>query len=111
MTDKILVIIASGDKEVIKTALNYALNARKNNWIEEIETVLFGPSEKTVAEDQELQQLIQKINEEGLQPIACKAVADRQNLTENLLQIGINVQYVGKYITDKIRNGYQPMTW
>ena len=111
MSDKILLIISSRDREVIKTALNYALNANRNGWVGDIETVLFGPSEKTVVEDPELQQLIQKINEEGLQPIACKAVADSQNLAEDLLKIGINVRYVGKYISDKIKEGYQVLTW
>jgi len=111
MTSKLLIIIASENPEVIKTALTYTYTAYKERWLDDIKLVFFGPSEKTLAKEEELQPTISKLQREGIIPLACKAVAQEENIEEKLIDLGITVEYIGSYISQKIREGYQTQVW
>ena len=43
--------------------------------------------------------------------VACKAVADQENLTSKFQDQGVPVEFVGPLIGDYIRFGYTPMVW
>jgi hypothetical protein len=42
---------------------------------------------------------------------ACKAISDREKISEKVDKMGINVEYVGSIISDYIKQGYVPMVW
>ncbi len=110
--DSLLIIIASRDREKILTALLYAGNAYRRGWFDEVEVIFFGPSEKEVAMDRDLQQKMMDIlNETGLKILACKAVADGYEVADSLSNIGIDVMYVGEYISNKIKKGVKVLVW
>ena len=48
MSLKVLVIIATGEKEKALAGLMYAGNALKFGWLEDLKVVLFGPSERLI---------------------------------------------------------------
>jgi hypothetical protein len=48
---KLLVVIATGDKEKALTGLMYAKNAMKRGWMEDVKVVYFGPSEQLMVTD------------------------------------------------------------
>ena len=52
MTSKILVIIATSDREKVLTALMYARNTISQNWLDDVKVMFFGPSENLLVEDQ-----------------------------------------------------------
>ena len=54
MTSKILVIIATSDREKVLTALMYAKNTISQNWLDDVKVMFFGPSENLLVEDQEI---------------------------------------------------------
>ena len=59
--DKLVVLWTSGDKEVaIKMVYMYTYNAKKNGWWNDITFIIWGPSSKLLAEDQELQDYLKK---------------------------------------------------
>ncbi len=111
MMRRLLVVIASPDRDVIRTALMYAVNSKKRGWMDEVETIFFGPSEKTIAKDLELQRLLNELSKDGFKALACKRVAEDLNIEAPLLELGVDVIYVGKYISDKIKDGFQVMVW
>ena len=43
MSSKVVVIIASGEKGVVKTALMYAKNTLKYGWLDDVKTILSDP--------------------------------------------------------------------
>ncbi len=49
MNDKLLIIIATQDKEKALTALAYAHNTVKYNWLSDVKVIFFGPFENLIA--------------------------------------------------------------
>jgi hypothetical protein len=108
--EKLLVIIATGDRDKALTGLMYAKNALKKEWLPDIKLVYFGPSERLMVEDPEVRDAA--IEAAGLGDcFACKAISDREEISEKIGDIGIKVEYVGSIISDFIKEGYQPMVW
>ncbi len=110
MSSKLLVIVATGDREKAQTALMYANNAMKRGWLDDIKVVYFGPSEKLVVEDPVISDQAREIAEAG-GSIACKYISDRDGVSEKMEKLGVQVEYVGSIISDLIKDGYTPMVW
>ncbi|MHA1929296.1 MAG: hypothetical protein ACTSV2_12040 [Candidatus Thorarchaeota archaeon] len=110
MTSKILVIIASSDKEKVLTALMYARNTISQNWLDDVKVMFFGPSEKLLVEDQEIALEAQNLANIG-ETVACKFLSDRDEISDKISQLGVTVDYVGSSIAKLIKEGYVPMVW
>lgn len=116
MTNNLLVIIASGEEAPDKalTGMMYAVNAKKNKWIENVSLIFFGPSEKFIAKaesDSRASQLLKTAIELGITPVACKAISDGNELTASLQNLGFEVEYVGLTISSYIKKDYQVLTF
>jgi len=104
MNEKLAVIWTSGDREVaLKMVFMYTLNAKIQNWWKDVSLIIWGPSAKLLAQDEELQQEIRKIKHAGVNILACKACADSYNVTFNLNRLGANVIYMGQPLTDMLK--------
>jgi hypothetical protein len=110
MSTKLLVIIASGDREKTLTALMYAKNTIKYGWIEDVQVSFFGPSENLLVNDTDVTNSAAELAGLG-RPIACKFLSDRDRISERIEGMGIAVDYVGAIIADLIKDGYTPMVW
>jgi hypothetical protein len=110
MTDKVLVIIATGDKAKALTGLMYAKNALKREWLEDVKIVYFGPSERLMVEDADVASAAIEVANLG-EAYACKAISDRENISEKIDDMGVRVEYVGSIISDYVKQGYVPMVW
>lgn len=42
---------------------------------------------------------------------ACKAISDREEVSEKIDEMGIKIEYVGSIISKLIKEGYVPMVW
>lgn len=110
MTSKVLIIIATGDKEKARTGLMYARNALKYQWLDDVKIIFFGPSEKLIIEDKELTQDVVDLARAG-ETIACKFISDKDGTSQQIEKFGIKVEYVGTIISTLIKEGYVPMVW
>jgi len=110
MPAKVLVIIATAEKGKAETGLMYAGNALKYNWLADVKVFLFGPAEKLLSADKDLQKMMTPILEHQ-PPVACKAIADNQGLSPALEALGYKVDYVGSLISGYIAEGYVPMVF
>jgi len=110
MVSKLLVIIATGDKEKALAGLMYARNILKNKWLDNVKVVFFGPSEKLAALDDEITWFIKDITARS-DCFACKAISDKEGLSEKLEEAGVKVEYVGTIVSNAIKEGYLPMVW
>ncbi|MFW9807914.1 MAG: hypothetical protein ACFFE6_00910 [Candidatus Thorarchaeota archaeon] len=110
MDTKLLVIIASGDREKVLTALMYAKNTIKYGWIEDVRVIFFGPCENLLVSDSDVTASAKELA--GLlSPIASKFLSDRDQISKRIESLGITVDYVGSMIADFLNEGYTPMVW
>ncbi len=104
---KVLIWLASGEKEKLMPGILYGTNAKKYNWLGDVKFVIFGESERLFVEDEELYNLLP----EEVECAFCKFVLDQMGLTEKLKEKGAKVFYVGEYISKLIKDGYQVITF
>ena len=107
---KLLVVIATRDREKALAGLMYAGNAAKRGWIDDVKVVFFGPSERLVVEDEQVAAQVRELAVAG-GSFACKAISDREAISEELERLGLKVEYVGSIISSLIKEGYTPMVW
>lgn len=116
MANGLLVIISSGEEAPDKalTGMMYAVNAKKNKWIDNVNLIFFGPSEDFIAKsdpESKQAQLLKKAVELGITPVACKAISDGNEITTSLQNLGFEVEYVGLIISSYIKKDYQVLTF
>lgn len=105
-TDELLVVWTSGEREVaLKMVFMYAGNAKKHGWFRSVTLLCWGPSQRLLTEDRELQQDVLAMVDQGVRVIACKACADSYPVTEQLEELGVEVFYTGEFLTDWIKSG------
>jgi hypothetical protein len=104
---KILIWLASGEKSKLMPGILYGTNAKKYGWVEDVKFVVFGDSEKLLAEDDELFNMVPQ----DMEPVFCKFVSDEMKISEKLEKKGAKVIYVGDYISNLIKEGYQVITF
>jgi len=110
-SDKLVVLWTSGDREVaLKMVFMYTYNAKARGWWEDITLVVWGPSAKLLTEDKELQEYMQKIMEAGVTVKACKGCSDQYGVSGKLEEMGVTVLYIGKELTDYIKEGREILT-
>lgn len=110
--DGLLVVWTSGDREVaLNMVFMYAANARKHEWWDEVTLLVWGPSQKLLTEDRELQDKLAEMVELGVEVAACKACADRYAAGEVLESLGIEVFYTGQFLTDWISSAGRVITF
>jgi hypothetical protein len=110
MGSKLLVVIATGDREKAIAGLMYTRNILKNKWLDDVKLVFFGPSEKMAAHDDKVALFIKEITDES-DCFACKAISDKEGVSEKLEETGVKVEYVGTIVSNAIKDGYLPMVW
>ena len=110
MSDKALVIIATGDAEKALTGLMWCTNALRYGWMEEVKVIFFGPAQDLVLADDRVKEMAQGLAE-AVKPVFCKFISDRDGKSDRLRQLGMDVAYVGKIIADFLKDGYVPMIW
>jgi hypothetical protein len=112
MSNKVLVILASADREVLlECGIEYSLNAAKAKWMEEVKVIFFGPSEKLAVFDLQVIEKIQKLKDVSIEILACKWCSDRMNITKQLEESGIKVLYVGPIISQLIKDGWATLSF
>ncbi|NLV71779.1 MAG: DsrE family protein [Actinobacteria bacterium] len=112
MADKVFVILSSQDREVLlEVGLTYPFNTAKNGWMDDVRIILFGPSEKLVVHDAEVQSRLREAMAAGIRVMACKWCSDRMGVTEQLEDLGIEVLYVGSVISDLLKAGWAGLTF
>jgi hypothetical protein len=110
MSSKVLIIIGTGEKQKALTGLMYARNAMKRRWLEDVKIVFFGPSEQLIIDDEQVSREVKEIVTMGV-TFACKTISDKKSSSDKIEKLGVKVEYIGRYISELIKDGYVPMVW
>lgn len=87
---------------------NYSV--RKDLW-EEINVIIWGASTKLVAKDIDVQKVVGKMLSQGINVKACLACSNQFGVTDALKDLGIEVSYMGKPLTDALKNDEKILTF
>jgi hypothetical protein len=107
---KTLIILSTAEKPKLLTGLMYAINAAKHGWLDEVRVVFFGPAEGLLAEDSEVAETALALPDSA-HPTACRAVADREGISEPIEVGGIPLENVGPPISAMINEGWTPLVF
>jgi len=111
MSDKIISIISTSDVGKARTGVMYTVNAKKQQWLKDVKLYFFGPSEQLLLKDEVIQGMLKEYLQLEQSVVACKAIADRDGISREISELGIQVEFVGKMISDLIKQDYTPMVW
>ncbi len=114
MAGKCVIIIVSGaeEKQKAMVGITYSLNVKRNNLLDDVKVIFFGPSENAIADgDVDFVSAVRKLMDLKIMPIACSGVANRQNLNPGLQKMGLLIDNVGPIISNYIKEGYEVITF
>ncbi len=111
-SDTLVVVWSSGDPEVAeKACLMYAGAAKKFKWFDEVILVVWGPSEKLLAENQTLKDKVASMQKEGVIVQACIACANMYSVTNDLKVCQVDVKGMGVPLTKYLKRGYKVVSY
>jgi hypothetical protein len=109
--DKLAVLWTSPDHDVaLRFVFMYSRNSKSHGWGEVVRLIVWGPSAKLLAEDEELQLYIREMLDNGVKIVACKACADMYGVGEKLGGLGIEVIYMGEPLTKMLKSDWKVIT-
>ncbi|MDE5419653.1 DsrE family protein [Labilibaculum sp. DW002] len=109
--DKLNILWTTTNKETVTNMISmYSTNALTQSWWKQVNVIVWGGSAKLIAEDVEIQNEIQKMLKVGVSIEACLACSDGYGVTDTLVQLGLDVKYMGEPLTDYIKKGEKILT-
>lgn len=109
--EKLVIVWSSADREVaLNMVFMYTSASKHQGMWDDITLVVWGPSAKLLAEDEELQVHIKSMIDAGIVIKACKMCSDSYGVSYKLEELGIIVKYM-KELTDYIKEGRNILTF
>lgn len=106
--DTLVVLWSSGDPEVAeKACLMYTHAAKKYSWFNEVILIVWGPSEKLLAENSMLKEKVASMKKEGVIVEACVACSNMYGVTNDLKVCEVDVKGMGIPLTHYLKRGYK----
>lgn len=103
--DKLTILWISEDKE---TALNmllmYSLKSNTNKWWKECNIISWGPSNRLVCNDKEVQAELAAVMDVGVKVYACERCVERYGIKKELESLGIEIKLMGEPLTQYLQD-------
>ncbi|WP_234445851.1 DsrE family protein [Carboxylicivirga marina] len=110
--DKLMVIWSSGDRDVaLKVCFMYTNAAKKVKWFDEVNLIVWGPSAKLLCEDEELQEKLKMMQDNGVVVEACVNCAEMYGVADQLRDMGIDVKGMGKPLTERLKADWKQLNF
>ncbi len=111
-SEKLVVLWTSGDRDVAeKSCLMYTHASCKYEWFKEVTLIIWGPSARLVIEDEDIRKKVVAMQEDGVKLEACIACSNMLGVTEELLELGVDVKGMGVQLTDYLKSGYRVLSY
>ncbi|MFC1574904.1 DsrE family protein [Gemmatimonadota bacterium] len=109
---RLAVVWSSADREVaLKVTFMYTLNAKSQGWFDEVTLIVWGPSSLLLSQDEELQEYVARMQEAGVEVVACQACADSYGVSDALRGFGVDVKYMGRPLTEMLQGDWKVLTF
>lgn len=102
--NKLMVLWTSDDPMVAeRVALMYTGVAKQFGLFKEVSVIIWGPSQKLVAENKDVQAKLKDMQEKGVKLNACITCANMYGVADQLKALGINVDIMGAPLTNALK--------
>ena len=104
-TTRLAMVWTSGDPDVAhRMALMFSHASKQAKWYDEVTVIVWGPSQRLLVGDKDLQAKIAKMREDGVIVRACIACANSYGIVEDLRALGLPVEPMGKPLADMMQS-------
>lgn len=112
MKNKLLIIWSSADEEVAKKLiLLYGSVMLPRGYWDEATIMIWGPSAKLLAEDEELQERVKTVMQTGVKFNVCVVCSDDYGVSQKLQDIGVELTHTGEMLTNALQSDYKVITF
>jgi hypothetical protein len=109
---QLCVVWTSGDPGVAKNVcFMYTHNAKLRGWFGVVHLVVWGPSSKLLAENEELQKEIKAMQKDGVVVEACVSCAKNYGVVDALKKLDIDVKPMGQPLTERLKGPWKVLTF
>jgi hypothetical protein len=109
---KLCVVWTTGEKDVaMRTVFVYLMDAKSMGWWDEINLVIWGPSAKLLASDEEVQMELDFVMQSGIYTEACRGCTEAYGVTAKIKSLGIDVKYMGEALTKYLQSEARVITF
>jgi len=109
---KLAVLWTSGDPDIAhRVAFMYTHNAKKAGWFDEVTLIVWGPSQRLLVGDKDLQAEVKAMLKDGIHVEACIACAMSYGIVEQLKALGITVRGEGVPLTNYLKGDWKVLTF
>jgi len=109
--DKLNIIWTTDNKDTIFNALAmYAINSKTKAWWGSVNVIMWGAAVKLAGNDTQVQTEILEMLQAGVTIEACKDCCEHFGVVETIEKLGVNIRYVGQYLTEYLKNDEKVVT-
>jgi len=109
---RLCVVWSSGDPGVAKNVcFMYSHNAKRQGWFGVVHLVVWGPSAKLLAENEELQKEVKAMQETGVVVEACVVCAKNYGVVDALQKLDIDVKPMGAPLSQRLKGPWKVLTF
>ena len=110
--DKLLIVWSSGEIEVAKKmVLLYSSVILPRAYWDEAHLMIWGPSAKLLAENDELKEMLIQVKETGVKLSCCIVCSDDYGVTEELQSMGVEAIHTGELMTEALKSDWKVLTF
>lgn len=112
MSDKLLIVWSSSDIEVAKKiVLLYSSVIIPREYWDEAHLMIWGPSAKLLAENEELQSMLETVRKSGVELSVCVACSEEYGITQKLEELGVTPIHTGEFLTEALKDDWKVITF
>lgn len=112
MKNKLLIVWSSADEEVAKKLiLLYGSVMLPRGYWDEATIMVWGPSAKLLAENNELQERVKVVMSTGVKFNVCVVCSDDYGVTQTLRELGVEPIHTGEMLSNALQSDYKVITF
>ncbi len=105
MKNKLLIVWASGEKEVAKKlVLLYGSVMLERKYWDEATIMIWGPSAQILAKHEELKEQMKFVRDSGVAFNACVVCTDDYGVSEKLKELDVELIHTGEMLTEALQS-------
>lgn len=103
MNKLLIVWKTTNETDIHNFVVSYAYNAKKHQWFDQVEVLIWGASQEIVASTPLIQQRVINLIKNEIEIHACKMCADNVGATTLLEELGVHVHYTGEFLSTRLK--------
>jgi len=110
--NKLLIVWSTEELEVAKKmVLLYSSVILPRGYWDEAHLMIWGPSARLLARDEELQKMLKTVQDTGVKCTVCVVCSDEYGVTDKLVELGVEAVHTGEFLTEALQSDYKVVTF